>query len=150
MTRRPLGSRLAAMFTPTSARVEGSPEAARRALAEHMVRIADTLAHAIGHAARLDLPIPPPIGNAVHDLRGWAARLHHPGSARPAGANAARIIAYIRGLPDHQLLALLADLPWARLDTLLDATAEPEPLDYSTTPDPKPDPTSRPSSPRRR
>jgi hypothetical protein len=31
------------------------------------------------------------------------------------------VLAYLRGLPDQQLLALLADLPWARLDTLLDA-----------------------------
>jgi len=35
--------------------------------------------------------------------------------------DATRIIAYLRGLPDQQLLALLADLPWARLDALLDA-----------------------------
>jgi hypothetical protein len=152
MTHRPRGSRLATIFKRTSAEVEGGPEASRRALAAHMVTIADTLAHAVGHAAMLNVAIPPPIGNAIHDLRGWAARLHHPGSARSAGANAARMIAYIRSLPDHQLLALLADLPWARLDALLDATAEPnpEPIDLTAAPHNEHDPTEQPRNARRR
>ena len=121
-------------------------------LAEQILALADTLAQVLDRAATQRLPVPSPVSNAVHDLRGWAARLHHPGSARPTGANAARMIAYIRGLPDHQLLALLADLPWARLDALLDTTAQPtpEPLDASATSNRKPDPTGWPSSPRRR
>jgi hypothetical protein len=40
---------------------------------------------------------------------------------RPTTIDATSLLAYIRGLPDQQLLALLADLPWARLDALLDA-----------------------------
>jgi hypothetical protein len=90
-------------------------------LAEQILGIADTLTQILEHAAAQRLPVPPSVSNSVHELRGWAARLHHPGGTRAAAVDATRIIAYLRGLPDQQLLALLADLPWARLDALLDA-----------------------------
>jgi hypothetical protein len=62
------------------------------------------------------------ISNCVHDLRGWAHRIDQGSTIHPpAAVDATRVIAYLRGLPDQQLLALLADLPWARLDNLLDA-----------------------------
>src|SRR6266511_1094596 len=60
---------------------------------------------------------------------GWAARVEHGGSTRPASVDATRVLAYLRGLSDQQLLALLAELPWTRLDALLDAvevTCPPE------------------------
>jgi hypothetical protein len=87
----------------------------------------DTLGSVLAAAADLDLATPPAVSNAIHDLRGWAARLQHAPTTRPTQVNAARLIAYLRSLPDHQLLALLADLPWSRLDTLLDAVSTPQP-----------------------
>jgi hypothetical protein len=88
---------------------------------------ADPLASVLAAAADLDLATPPAVSNAIHGLRGWAARLQHAPTTRPTQINAARLIAYLRDLPDHQLLALLADLPWSRLDTLLDAVSTPQP-----------------------
>jgi hypothetical protein len=49
-------------------------------------------------------------------------------TARPTAVDATRLLAHIRSLPDRQLLALLADLPWPRLDALLDAINEPPPV----------------------
>lgn len=98
-----------------------NPFLRRRALAAQVVTIADSLAGTFSSAAELDLVVPPPVSNAVHDLRGWAARVENGGSQRPASVDATRVLAYLRGLPDQQLLALLADMPWARLDALLDA-----------------------------
>jgi hypothetical protein len=98
-----------------------NPFLRRRALAAQVATIANSLAGTVSNAAELDLPVPPPVSNAVHDLRGWAARVESGGSARPASVDATQLIAYLRGLPDQQLLALLADLPWSRLDALLDA-----------------------------
>ena len=51
----------------------------------------------------------------------WPPRFACWRRGRPVAVDAIRMIAYIRGLPDQQLLAVLADLPWARLDALLDA-----------------------------
>jgi hypothetical protein len=98
-----------------------NPFLRRRALAVQVATIADSLAGTVSSAAELDLAVPPPVSNAVHDLRGWAARVENGGSARPASVDASRVLAYLRDLPDQQLLALLADLPWSRLDALLDA-----------------------------
>jgi hypothetical protein len=98
-----------------------NPFLRRRALAAQVVTIADSLAGTVSSAAELDLAVPPRVSNAVHDLRGWAVRVEHAGSARPASVDASRVLAYLRALPDQQLLALLADLPWSRLDALLDA-----------------------------
>jgi hypothetical protein len=98
-----------------------NPFLRRRALAAQVVTIADSLAGTVSSAAELDLAVPPRVSNAVHDLRGWAVRVEHGGSARPASVDASRVLAYLRALPDQQLLALLADLPWSRLDALLDA-----------------------------
>jgi hypothetical protein len=98
-------------------------------LARRLASLADTLTELLNQAASRGLAIPPPIINSVHDLRGWAYRLDQGTAARPAAVDATRVLAYLRGLPDQQLLALLADLPWARLDTLLDAvnTTTPSP-----------------------
>jgi hypothetical protein len=98
-----------------------NPFLRRRALAAQLVTIADSLAGTVSSATELDLAVPPPVSNAVHDLRGWAARVSSGGSTRPATVDATRVLAYLRDLPDQQLLALLADLPWSRLDALLDA-----------------------------
>ncbi|HZD37813.1 MAG TPA: hypothetical protein VE664_04160 [Actinomycetes bacterium] len=98
-----------------------NPFLRRRALAARVMTIANSLAGTVSSAAELDLTVPPPVSNAVHDLRGWAVRVENGGGARPASVDATRVIAYLRGLPDQQLLALLAELPWSRLDALLDA-----------------------------
>jgi hypothetical protein len=98
-----------------------NPFLRRRALAARVVTIADSLAGTVAGAAELDLTVPPPVSNAVHDLRSWAVRLENGGSTRPASVDATRVLAYLRGLSDQQLLALLADLPWSRLDAVLDA-----------------------------
>jgi hypothetical protein len=90
-------------------------------LADQILGIADRLTQILDQAATRSLAIPPSISNSVHDLRGWAYRIGQGTAARPAAVDATRLLAYLRGLPDQQLLALLADLPWARLDTLLDA-----------------------------
>jgi hypothetical protein len=93
----------------------------RRALAAKVVSIANSLAGTVSSAAELDLAVPPPVSNAIHDLRGWAVRVENGGSARPASVDATRVLAYLRDLPDQQVLALLAELPWSRMDALLDA-----------------------------
>jgi hypothetical protein len=98
-----------------------SPFVRRRALAARVVTIADSLAGAVSTAAELDLAVPAPIGSLVLDLRGWAARVEEGGGARPSSVDATRVLAYLRAMPDQQLLALLADLPWSRVDALLDA-----------------------------
>jgi hypothetical protein len=98
-----------------------NPFLRRRALAAQVVTLADSLAGTVSSATKLDLSVPPPVSNAVHDLRGWAVRVEHGGGARPHSVDATRLLAYLRGLSDQQLLALLADLPWSRLDALLDA-----------------------------
>lgn len=92
-----------------------------RHLAEQILAAADTLTQLLERAAALEQPIPPPIANTVLDLRGWAVRISYGTAERPAAMDATRVLAYLRGLPDQQLLAVLADLPWARLDALLDA-----------------------------
>jgi hypothetical protein len=101
-----------------------SPFVRRRALAARVVSIADSLDGVVATAVELDLVVPPPIGNLVLDLHSWAARVEDGGGTRSASADATRVLALLRSMPDHQLLALLADLPWSRVDTLLDA-AEP-------------------------
>lgn len=101
-----------------------SPFVRRRALAARVVTIAESLDGVVATAVELDLLVPPPIGNLVLDLRGWAARVEDGGGTRPASADATHALALLRSMPDHQLLALLADLPWSRVDTLLDV-AEP-------------------------
>jgi hypothetical protein len=78
-------------------------------LAAQVVTIADSLAGTVSSAAELDLVVPPPVSNAVHDLRGWAVRVENGGGPRSATVDAARVLAYLRGLSDQQLLALLAD-----------------------------------------
>jgi hypothetical protein len=98
-----------------------SPFLRRRALAAQVVTIANSLAGTVSSAEELDLAVPPPVSNAIHDLRGWAVRVENGGSTRPASVDATRVLRYLRGLPDQQLLALLADMPWSRLDALLDA-----------------------------
>jgi hypothetical protein len=98
-----------------------NPFLRRRALAAQVATIADSLAGTVSSAAELQLAVPPPVSNAIHDLRSWAVRVEHGRAARPVSVDATRLLAYLRGLPDHQLLALLADLPWPRLDALLDA-----------------------------
>jgi hypothetical protein len=106
-----------------------NPFLRRRALAAQVATIADSLAGTVSSATELNLAVPPPVSNAVHDLRGWAARVERGGSTHPASVDATRVLAYLRGLSDQQLLALLAELPWTRLDALLDAvevTCPPE------------------------
>ena len=98
-----------------------SPFVRRRALAARVTTIANSLDGAIASAGELDLAVPPAISNAVHDLRGWAVRVQEGGSVRQASVDAARVLAYLRDLSDQQLLALVADLPWARMDAILDA-----------------------------
>ena len=111
-----------------------SPFVRRRALAARVATIADSLAGVVATAVELDLVVPPPIGNLVLDLRGWAARVEDGDGARSSSVDATHVLAYLRSMPDHQLLALLADLPWSRMDTLLDAADAaraaklPEPL----------------------
>ena len=107
----------------TIARLAGTtdPATGPGSLAEQLLAVADTLTQLLECAAALDQPIPPPIANTVHDLRGWAARISHGTATGPTAVDAGRLLAYLRGLPDQQLLAVLADLPWSRLDALLDA-----------------------------
>ena len=90
-------------------------------LARQVLDLADTMTDVLDQAATRSLAVPPAITNTVHELRGWAARIDHGTTAAPAAVDAIRLLAYLRGLPDQQLLALLADLPWSRLDALLDA-----------------------------
>lgn len=104
-------------------------------MARQIAGVAESLTDVLDQAASRSLVIPPPIGNLVHDLRGWASRIDQGMAGGPADVDATRLLAYLRGLPDHQLLALLAELPWARLDALLDAVNRRQPV-------------SRPKSPR--
>ncbi len=103
-------------------------------LARQLASLADTLTELLNQAASRGLVVPPPISNSVHDLRGWAARIDQGSAGRPAAVDATRVLAYLRGLPDQQLLALLADLPWARLDTLLDAVNTTTPSPHARSP----------------
>jgi hypothetical protein len=97
-------------------------------LAGQITGLADALVGVLDQATRRGLLVPPVISNSVHDLRGWAARVDQATTfTRPAAVDATRLLGYLRGLPDQQLLALLADLPWARLDTLLDAVSLHQP-----------------------
>jgi len=98
-----------------------SPASAPGSLDDQILTAADTLTQLLERAAALHQPIPPPIANTVHDLRGWASRIGHSTTGGPAAVDAGRLLTYLRGLPDQQLLAVLADLPWSRLDALLDA-----------------------------
>jgi hypothetical protein len=111
----------------TIARLAGAtgPASNPGGLAEQLLGIADTLSQLLENAATQRLAIPRPVVNSVHDLRGWAYRIDHATAAGPLAVDATRVLAYLRGLPDHQLLALLADLPWARLDALLNAANTP-------------------------
>jgi hypothetical protein len=93
----------------------------KHSLAGQVIGVADALADVLDQAAMRSLAIPIPISNTVHELRGWALRIDQRTAGRPVDVDATRLLAYLRGLPDHQLLALLADLPWGRLDALLDA-----------------------------
>ena len=96
--------------------------------AEQILAIADSLAELLDEAALRSLISPPPISNSIHDLRGWAGRINQSAVTRPAAVDATRLLAYLRELSDHELLALVAELPWARLDILLDAVgATPSP-----------------------
>ena len=102
-------------------------QARRSGLAERIATMADELAAAIDDADQLRLSAPTPVTNAVLDLRAWSVRLFDYQAIRPTTINATALLAYIRTLPDRQLLALLADLPWERMDALLDALAAAEP-----------------------
>jgi hypothetical protein len=93
----------------------------RSGLGQRITVIADDLAAVVSEAADLRLAVPTPVTNAVLDLRGWSARVVHKSTTQATTVDATRLLAYIRTLPDRQLLALLADLPWPRLDALLDA-----------------------------
>ena len=105
-------------------------------LADQLLGVADSLDRTLKQAASRDLAIPPAITNSIHDLRGWAYRITQHTTTATVVVDANRLLRYLRGLPDHQLLALLADLPWARLDVLLDAVnATPS---QSPTPRPRP------------
>ncbi len=69
------------------------------------------------------------------NTRGWAHRINQGTAAtRPAVVDATRVLVYLRGLPDHQVMALLADLPWARLDALLDAVNATAPPSHPRSP----------------
>jgi hypothetical protein len=104
-------------------------------LAAQIAGLADALANVLDQAGTRSLVAPPAITNTVHELRGWAARVHQGTTFnRPAAVDTTRLLAYLRGLPDQQLLALLTDLPWARLDTLLDAVNQPQPPSPSGSP----------------
>jgi hypothetical protein len=105
------------------ARLAGAtgPASGPGSLAEQLLGIADKLSQLLDHAAAQRLAIPPAVVNSVHELRGWAYLIGHGAAGGPADVDATRLLTYLRGLPDQQLLALLADLPWARLDALLDA-----------------------------
>jgi hypothetical protein len=87
--------------------------------------LADDLASVIDEAAGLRFVAPTPVTNAVLDLRAWSARVFDHSTTRPTAVDATRLLAHVRALPDRQLLALLADLPWPRLDALLDAINQP-------------------------
>jgi hypothetical protein len=101
------------------------PHARRSSLAERIATLADDLAAVIDDAAELRLMAPTPVTNAVLDLRAWSTRVLDDSTNRPTAVDATRLLAYVRTLADRQLLALLADLPWPRLDVLLDAINEP-------------------------
>jgi hypothetical protein len=103
------------------------PQARRSGLAERIRGIADDLAAVISEADQLRLAAPTPVTNAVLDIRAWSVRLFDYSTTRPTTIDATGLLAYIRTLPDRQLLALLADLPWSRLDALLDAVAAAQP-----------------------
>jgi hypothetical protein len=107
-------------------------------LAAQVAGLADSLSQVLGEAASLGMVVPPPISNSVHDLRGWACRIDQGMAGQPVAVDAARLLGYLRGLPDHQLLALLADLPWARLDVLLDAVNATKSLTPHPHPRPRP------------
>ncbi len=113
---RPVLRRTVARWKGTAGLVAGPGS-----LAAEITGAADTLAALVEQAAARGLVAPAVISNTVHELRGWAFRVDHGIAVHTAAVDATRMIAYIRGLPDQQLLALLADLPWARLDALLDA-----------------------------
>jgi hypothetical protein len=101
--------------------LEGKPPIATSdTFADRISGIADSLTQLLSEAATRNLMTPPPISNSVHDLRGWAACIRQGSAVRPTVVDATRLLAYLRGLSDHQLLALLAELPWSRLDVLLD------------------------------
>lgn len=108
----------------------GEATPAAHPLADQLLGIADSLTDVLNQAAARSLVVPPPISNSVHDLRGWSHRITHGTTAATVAVDANRLLRYLRGLPDHQLLALLTDLPWARLDVLLDAvnatTSQPQ------------------------
>jgi hypothetical protein len=108
----------------------------RAALTDEIATVANALVAVISDAVDLHLAVPPTITNAILDLRGWAARVRDD-SSRPTTIDATHLLAYLRELPDTQLLALLADLPWGRMDTLLDAIAEPTPKPLGTPGAPK-------------
>ena len=103
------------------ARTRPEHRVGRSGLGQRITVIADDLAAIVNEAANLRLAVPTPVTNAVLDLRGWSARVLHDNTTQPTTIDATRLLAYIRTLPDRQLLALLADLPWPRLDALLDA-----------------------------
>ncbi|HEX9362330.1 MAG TPA: hypothetical protein VGA47_00920 [Candidatus Dormibacteraeota bacterium] len=113
---RPAVRRAVARLTGTRGLVAGPGS-----LAAQIAGLADALVEVLDQAATRGLVVPPAITNGVHELRGWAFRVNQGTASRPAAVDATRLLAYLRGLPDQQLLALLADLPWTRLDTLLDA-----------------------------
>jgi hypothetical protein len=97
------------------------PQSHHVGLAQRIATIADDLAAAIDDAAELGLIPPTAVTNAVLDLRAWSARAFDDSTARRTAIDATALLTYVRTLRDRQLLALLADLPWPRLDALLDA-----------------------------
>src|SRR6266540_5569318 len=126
---RPAVRRAVARLTGTRGLVAGPGS-----LAAQIAGLADALVEVLDQAATRGLVVPPAITNGVHELRGWAFRVDQGTASRPAAVDATRVLAYLRGLPDQQLLALLADLPWARLDTLLDAVNTTTPSPHARSP----------------
>jgi hypothetical protein len=100
------------------------PATRRDGLAARITALADDLASVIDDAADLRLVAPTAVTNTVLDLRAWSVRVLDDHTTRPTAVDATRLLAHVRALPDRQLLALLGDLPWSRLDTLLDAVNE--------------------------
>ncbi len=100
------------------------PATRRGGLAARITALADELTSVIDDAADLRLVPPTAVTNTILDLRAWSARVLDDHTTRPTAVDATRLLAHVRALPDRQLLALLGDLPWPRLDTLLDAIDE--------------------------
>lgn len=121
LTASGLWSRLLASLRCVRQSSSRPAQAPHNSLADRIAALADKLAAVIEDAHQLRFPAPTPVSNAVLDLRAWAAHVVDKNATRPTTVDGTALVAYVRALPDRQFLALLADLPWARLDALLDA-----------------------------